>query len=164
MNILSKIKSGVDSLLLGLSMFLLAEMAILLLIQIFCRFILKSPLFWVEEILRMSQIWIVFLACSLVFKRSEHPGFRLIPELLPFHARKALWIFSMLLVLGIGVFMAYYGVILCKTSTFTSANGIPRYWTILPVVIGGAWTAVEAVCKIAAIVSLSREEAETWKP
>ena len=158
-----KVKSWFDSLLLGVAMFLIAEMAILLLIQIFCRFCLNSPLFWVEEILRLSQIWIVFLACPLVFKRAEHPGFRLVPQLLPFHARKGVWVFSMLLVVLVGACMGTYGIILCKTSTFTSANGIPRYWAIIPVIIGGYWTVVEALCKIAKIVSLNRQEAETWK-
>jgi C4-dicarboxylate transporter DctQ subunit len=163
MKFLNLIVEKVEKILLWVSMILLAVMSCLMFAQIFCRFILHSPLFWVEEIVRLCQIWIVFLVSPLVVRQGEHPGFKAFPEILPLKAKKSVWILSMLLIILVGASIGWYGIQLCRTSTFTSANGIPRYWSIFPAIIGGFWAAVVAAQKIYQITRLTEEEAKNWK-
>jgi TRAP-type C4-dicarboxylate transport system permease small subunit len=163
MKILDTLVAIVEKILIGVSMFMLASMACLLMTQIFCRFVLNSPLFWVEEIVRLFQIWIVFLVSPLVVRSGEHPGFKSLPNLMPLGGKKFIWILSMSLIIMVSLSIGWYGIQLCRTSTFTSANGIPRYWNIMPVIIGGFWTAVVAAQRIYKITRLTEGEAKDWK-
>ncbi|MDR3322538.1 MAG: TRAP transporter small permease [Synergistaceae bacterium] len=163
MKALNMIVDVVEKILLWVSMFMLAAMSCLLLVQIFCRFVLNSPLFWVEEIVRLCQIWIVFLVSPLVVRRGEHPGFKALPLMLPLKGRKFIWILSMCLIILVGASIGWYGIQLSLTSNFTSANGIPRYWNIIPVVIGGFWVIVVALQKIYEIICLTEGDAENWR-
>ena len=158
-----KFKLAVDQSLIVVAMVILSTMTCLLMMQVIARYVFQAPFFWVEELARLGQIWVVFLVSPLVLKRGEHPGFKAFPKILPLFWKKFVWIFSMLMVVLVGFTIGYYGIILCQTSTFISANGIARYWAILPVVIGCLWSCVEAITKTVAIVKLSEEEARTWK-
>ena len=50
----------------------------------------------------------------------------------------------------------YYGIKLCQSSNYISANGIPRYIFVLPAVIGGFYTLLIALVKIIQIIQLTR--------
>ncbi|GEM_PF-2948989 len=162
-NILLRIKKGIEKIFLWLSIFLLFTIFILMLLQVFRRYVLNDAYFWVEEVCRLAQIWIVFLASPLVLKRAEHPSFGGVPACLNNKGKKLIWILSMLLVIMTGWWIGYYGIQLMYTSTYESANGIPRWMAILPAVIGGCWTVVEAVYKIITIIRLNPEEVKKWK-
>lgn len=41
-------------------------------IQVFCRFILKNPLIWSEELSRYSGVWMVMLATCFTITRRSH--------------------------------------------------------------------------------------------
>lgn len=162
-DVLLKIKTAVEKAYLWTGVLLIGTMAVLLLIQIFARVVLKSPFFWVEEILRLCQIWLTFIVSPLVLQRSEHPSFRAIPNLLPLAGKKFIWILSMILVVIVGWWLGFYGIRLAANSTFTSANGIPRYWAVIPVIISGFWSMVVAFYKIVLTIRITPEEAKTWK-
>jgi TRAP-type C4-dicarboxylate transport system permease small subunit len=156
-----KIKLWGDKIILVIAGVLMLAIALLLLTQIFCRVFLNTSIFWAVEIMRLFQIWVTFIAVPLVLKRREHPGFRAIPNLLPFPAKKALLLFSCMVIAVLGVAMTYYGVGLISNSwQFKSATGISRAVFILPVVIGGAWTVVEALCQGIELVRLKKEVGE----
>lgn len=160
---LQKIDKVVQNIFIKISMFLLFTMFVLMAIQIFRRFVLNDAYFWVEEICRTAQIWVVFLMSPVVLQRGMHPGFQGIPNLLGYKGKKTIWIISMVIVIIVGWWLTYYGILLMETSTFKSPNGIPRWVAVMPVVIGGFWSIIVAIIKIVTIIKLTPEEVIKWK-
>jgi len=69
MKILERIFDVIEQ---GLGVTLLLVMFASVLIQIFFRYVLKSPLTWTEEASRYSFIWIVLLGAAFAVRRREH--------------------------------------------------------------------------------------------
>jgi TRAP-type transport system small permease protein len=74
-------------------------------LQVTNRFILNISLSWSEEFQRYGQIWLVFLAIPVAYRRSEHIGVDLIHDVLHARASRALNLFIELLwiVLAAGI-------------------------------------------------------------
>jgi len=49
-------------------------MALIVVIQVFCRYVLNHSLFWSEELARYLLIWLTFLGASSAYFRKVHPG------------------------------------------------------------------------------------------
>jgi TRAP-type C4-dicarboxylate transport system permease small subunit len=69
MKILERISDAIEQ---GLGVLLLLVMFVSVLIQIFCRYVLQSPLTWTEEASRYSFIWIVLLGAAFAVRKKEH--------------------------------------------------------------------------------------------
>jgi TRAP-type C4-dicarboxylate transport system permease small subunit len=50
------------------------SMAILVAVQVFCRYVLNSSLFWSEELARYMLVWLSFLGATVAYYRNLHPG------------------------------------------------------------------------------------------
>ena len=50
------------------------SMALLVAVQVFCRYILNSSLFWSEELARYMLVWISFFGAVAGFYHHLHPG------------------------------------------------------------------------------------------
>ena len=50
------------------------SMAILVAVQVFCRYILNSSLFWSEELARYMLVWLSFFGATVAYYRNLHPG------------------------------------------------------------------------------------------
>lgn len=62
---------------------LLALMTIFVVLQVFCRYVLHSPLIWAEEAARLGMIWLGFLGASVALWRSRHIRIEGLVEMLP---------------------------------------------------------------------------------
>ena len=60
----------VEYLLFGLGF----SMAILVAVQVFCRYILNSSLFWSEELARYMLVWLSFFGATVAYYRNLPPG------------------------------------------------------------------------------------------
>jgi TRAP-type C4-dicarboxylate transport system permease small subunit len=69
MKILERIFDAIEQ---GLGVLFLLVMFISVLIQIFFRYVLQSPLTWTEEASRYSFIWIVLLGAAFAVRKKEH--------------------------------------------------------------------------------------------
>jgi TRAP-type transport system small permease protein len=69
MGTLEKIFDGIEQ---GLGIFFLLIMFVSVLIQVFFRYVLLSPLTWTEESARYSFIWVVLLGAAFAVRRKEH--------------------------------------------------------------------------------------------
>jgi len=49
-------------------------MALLVVVQVFCRYILNSSLFWSEELARYMLVWLSFIGATVAYYRHLHPG------------------------------------------------------------------------------------------
>ena len=49
-------------------------MALIVAVQVFCRYVLNSSLFWSEELARYMLVWLSFLGATVAYYRNLHPG------------------------------------------------------------------------------------------
>lgn len=130
---LGKIEEG----LLGLG---LISVTIVLMINVFLRYLFNSSIVWAEEYIRYSMIWITFVGASVCFRRGVHVGVEFIFTLIP---RQATRLLRLLLTLLSIVFMALlfkYGLDLTlfsfDTNQISAALQIPLGWIYMAIPAG----------------------------
>ncbi len=69
---------------------ILVEYLILVLLQVFFRYVLNESLFWAEEAVRFSMVWSVLLGSALVARDRAHIRIDVIENMLPPTARRRL--------------------------------------------------------------------------
>ena len=57
-------------------------MLILLVVQVACRYVLKMPLAWSEELARFVYVSVSFLGASIAIRESSHITINLLPSIL----------------------------------------------------------------------------------
>lgn len=96
----------VEKVLLGLIMCLLILMGFT---QVICRFVLKIPLAWAEELLTFCMVWVAYLGASAATNERKHIIVSMFVDLLPKPLRIGFTVLSQLLWLGCAGMMAYLG-------------------------------------------------------
>lgn len=66
-----------------------AAMALVILLQVFSRYVLNNSLFWSEELGRMLLVWCSFVGASVAYRRGAHMGIALLVDRLPHRGRLA---------------------------------------------------------------------------
>ena len=64
-------------------------MTVTVLIQVFFRFVLQSPLRWTEELARYLMIWLVLLASSIAMRNRAHLQVDVLTSALPRGPKRA---------------------------------------------------------------------------
>ena len=59
------------------------SMAILVAVQVFCRYVLNSSLFWSEELARYMLVWLSFFGATVAYYRNLHPGVDVLTSRIP---------------------------------------------------------------------------------
>ncbi|HVO83814.1 MAG TPA: TRAP transporter small permease [Syntrophobacteria bacterium] len=117
-----------------------AVAALIIILQVFARYLFREPFSWPEELAVFLLIWLTFIGASILLKRGEHIKVGLVVDRLPKKARTLLDLVinvSILIALVIGV---YEGSKLISSQNIsrTVALHIPRGIYFLPVVISFA--------------------------
>jgi len=98
----------------GFGVLILIFMVIIVLLQVFTRYVLGSPLLWTEELSRVSLIWITFLSAVILFTQDKHIKI----EVISF--KKNYFLYSLVnFIVEIGklivvLILAFYGPIMMK--------------------------------------------------
>ena len=104
----------------------LAVIILLTLAGVFCRYLLNHPIPWQEEVSTVLMVWLVFMGCSVVAKKSAHIRIDTLSKLAPPRAR-TVWLIAvnliMLTVLGIVCF--YAARLTMQTQKLTTLLKIP---------------------------------------
>src|SRR5690606_23242426 len=90
--------------------FSLIVMTIIMILQVFSRFILNIPLPWSEEATRYLGIYAVFFGAALALRHNELISVEAIPDLLPKLAQKVLKIIVLLISIVFFVILLKYGI------------------------------------------------------
>lgn len=64
------LNQAVEYLLFGLGL----SMALIVAVQVFCRYVLNASLFWSEELARYMLVWLSFFGATVAYYRNLHPG------------------------------------------------------------------------------------------
>lgn len=106
---LGPLRRGLSTILLSSAVALLAIMTLLVLLQIFTRYVLGSPVAFTEELVRYALIWVSFIAGTYAFLQREHMALTLLRDRLPAAPRRALVIAIDALILVLAVLVLGIG-------------------------------------------------------
>lgn len=134
---------------------LLALVVVIVLLQVFGRYILRISLSWPEELARYVLVWLmIFGAAAAAASRSQIVVDTLL-ELVPASVRRALEALSALAGLVAVALLVWTSqpLITGPAGRSTSpATGIPSFWIYLAVPVGGALLVLFALAELAEIL------------
>lgn len=76
-------------------------------VNVLCRYILKSPIHWAEELAVIALAWATFIGSAVCFKRQAHLGMDFLITHLPRRGRRLMQQFIMLALFCFFVFITY---------------------------------------------------------
>ena len=112
---------------------------------VFTRYMLNSASSWPEPMAVLAMIWFSFLAAALCYRERLHIGVAVIPMMLKGKARIAVgWLIEACM-MGVNLFMFWWGIKLVKATWYQSIADFPGFSvgaSYLPVPLGGLITAL----------------------
>lgn len=123
---LKPLKKGAD--LVGVLLFLATFTGILL--QVFFRYVLDSPVAWSEEYTMIAYMWTVFWAAAFMVSEREHVSFDIVYDTASPYARRLMAIVALvfLIVAFILLMPPTWDYLEFLTRRRTSVLRIPRVW------------------------------------
>lgn len=136
--VLTKIKKVMNIVLSGFAALLLSIMTLLVLYQVFTRYVLNSPAAFTEELVRYFLIWTGFVGAAYAFSTRQHMSLVLVRDKLNPSSRKVLMAVIDLLILAFAVFVITIGgakLAISASREFSALLGIPRslVYSIAPI-------------------------------
>lgn len=113
---------------------------LLILLQVFTRYVMQAGLTWTEEVARMILVWTVMLGAAVAMERNEHYMITVLSA--KFRGAFRTWVLVVTNVLGLVFLIAlvHYGSLYMATNmkvTFV-ATGVSRGWVYLALPVGAA--------------------------
>lgn len=152
MEVLHKIRKGIDTVLSSVCVFLFAVMVIVGTYQIVTRFVFNSPSTVSEELLTYTFAWMAMLASAYVFGKRDHMKMSFVVDKLPEGKRRVLDIIIEVLVVVFAAAVLIYGGITIMNLTMTQKTaslGVSQgiVYAVMP--LSGILIAVYGVLNIA---------------
>lgn len=126
---LTKIKKGMNFLLSRIAAVLLSAMTLLVLYQVFTRYVLNSPAAFTEEIVRYLLIWTGFIGAAYAFSTRQHMALVLVRDRLSPNRKKVLMTAIDVLILVFALFVIIIGgtkLALSAVKEYSALLGISR--------------------------------------
>jgi len=95
---------------------LLVGLSILLFFQILNRYIFHTSFVWLEEVCRISFVWLIYFAVAITAKENRHIRVNIINLLMPAFALKIVTLVADTLWVGFNLIMAWLGILLIKST------------------------------------------------
>jgi len=133
---------------------------------IISRYILKSPLFWTDELSRYLMIYMVFFGSALSFRAEKHPSLTFLIDKLPKKPRMIWDSIIDLLLIAIIVLVIVGGMDMITTGPvgYTPSLRIKFTWVYWAIPLGSASMLIEIIFRlIKRIQNLSRLNVSTSK-
>jgi len=129
---------------------LVATMVVAGFVQIANRFVFNISLSWSEELQRYLNIWIVFLAVPVGYRRGAHLGMNMLFLRLPALPQRLLLLLQEILWLVLAVAIAWFAtrIMVVAQNQTSSSLGVTMDKVYLAQVVGGAYLALIALRRI----------------
>jgi TRAP-type C4-dicarboxylate transport system permease small subunit len=126
------------------SVVLLASYFVLVLLQVFFRYVLNESLFWAEEFVRGLMLWGVMLSSALVAAGRAHIRIEVLELMLPPAGRRIVMMLVDILTLAFCLTLVWAGIELVDRTWFQRSPllDVPKYSVYLAVPIGAAIEAI----------------------
>lgn len=105
-----------------LAMTLLVGMAIIIIVNVFMRYVLNTGLRWAEEVAKLLMVWFTFIAMAVGVKQGLHISLHLLPKKLPDYIEKGLTLLKDIITFIIAGVFFIYGIRLVQ---YTSRSIMP---------------------------------------
>ena len=149
--ILTKIRKGMNFLLSRIAAVLLSIMTLLVLYQVFTRYVLNNPAAFTEELVRYSLIWTGFIGAAYAFSTGEHMALTLVINKLDDKKKRALQTVIDLLILLFALFVMTIGGVklaLSAQKVYSALLGIPRSLVYAMAPISGVFIIIAQIINI----------------
>ena len=149
--ILTKIRKGMNFLLSRIAAVLLSIMTLLVLYQVFTRYVLNNPAAFTEELVRYSLIWTGFIGAAYAFSTREHMALTLVINKLDDKKKRVLQTAIDLLILLFALFVMTIGGVklaLSAQKVYSALLGIPRSLVYAMAPISGVFIIIAQIINI----------------
>jgi TRAP-type C4-dicarboxylate transport system permease small subunit len=139
-----------------LSMVCLAAMTLAILINVFFRYVLNSPLAWPPELSRFLMVAVTLLAAGLALRKGAHVGVTVLVTRLPIRAQAVVFSINSLLMAGFLAVLLWQGFILAffeGPRQTAPSLGISMMFAFIPLPLGAALM----------LVHLAETTREAWR-
>ena len=130
----------------------LALMSIIIVLQVFFRYVLNNSLSWSEELARYLFIWMIYIGISYGVKLDEHICVDAVYTFMPKSIKRGYAIVAYLLFLAFAVFIVYYGIMVVgmqiSSGQVSPAMGLPMQYVYAAPVVGMILTIIRLIQKI----------------
>jgi TRAP-type C4-dicarboxylate transport system permease small subunit len=118
---------------------LMVALAVTVFIQVFTRFVLKTPLAWSEDLAMLLYQWVVFVGAALGVKRMRHFGIELVVRQFPERVRRAVELLTPLVMAIVAVVMIIQGwtILSFNRNRIYSTMDLSYTWAFLPIPLSG---------------------------
>lgn len=164
--LLTAIKKWMILILSRIATVLLSVMTLLVLYQVFTRYVLNNPAAFTEELVKYSLIWTGFIGAAYAFYTREHMALIVFRDRLNPQGRKILMIFIDALILLFALFVITNGGVklaLSARSVYSALLGIPRSLVYAMAPISGVFIIVAQIINLYEDVTgkeIGKEETE----
>ncbi len=154
MGIISKINKIVLTFEKILLLVLLIGMLIFGFLQVFSRFILKSPIGWSEELLTYSFTWVSFIGASMAIYTKSHFSVDLLMKKVPSAIVRPINIFTWILIIVFSLFILIMGAKLTVANSIQRMNILPisMAWAYLSMPVCGAFIFLHGIEKTLEVI------------
>lgn len=149
--VLTVIKTCMTKLLAAIATVLLSVMTLLVLYQVFTRYVLNSPAAFTEELVRYFLIWTGFIGAAYAFVTREHMCLVLIRSSLSPAGNRILMIFIDALILVFAIFVITIGgfkLAVSAEKVYSALLGIPRSLVYAMAPISGLFIIVAQIINL----------------
>lgn len=123
----------------GTAAILVVALAVIVFLQVFNRFVLKTPLAWSEELAMLLFQWVSFLGAAIGVKRWRHFGIELVVKMLPERMRRGVELIVPIIVGMVALIMITEGIALLSfnRNRFYSSMDLSYVWPYLAIPVSG---------------------------
>ncbi len=112
-NKLRLIISNLDEIISGIFIIITT---ILVIINVFLRYFMKTGLYWSEEVATGCFVWAVFIGAAASYKKNQHIGVDFIIEKLPENIKRFVKVIINIILLIVNGYLAYLSVVYLSNS------------------------------------------------
>jgi TRAP-type C4-dicarboxylate transport system permease small subunit len=98
--VLDRLNAGIVFCAKHLSLTLVACMTVVVLVQVFFRYVVGDALTWTEEVARMMMIWMTFLVAPIAYRSGQNVAIEMLAQMIHGRLRGVLELVLNVLVLG----------------------------------------------------------------
>ncbi len=126
---------------------LLAGYFVMVVLQVFFRYVLNDSLFWAEEFVRAAMVWGVMVASALVAASRNHIRVEVLELMLPPAGRRVVVFIANTLSLAFCLVLLWAGVEFVDRTFFQRSPmlDIPKWWVYLAIPVGAGLEALMMV-------------------
>lgn len=137
-NILSIVASGVEKLLVWVSILIGGALMVNMVVAVFFRYVLNRPIFWADELSLYLFCWITFIGACLAVKRTEMAAVTLLLDRFSHTWKRIATVVINLFIIAFSVVVMYYSVIWVSSPSVTNQFSVTipflKMWVLYSIV------------------------------